>query len=646
MKVGWLFSSVTVCALVCAFQLPFSPWSNLSASFLLASGFLVQVLFFMFLHRICEDARDKQTLKRLWGIGAVFCISLIPSLFTHFSFYITVHGLFRIIALMSILFGAFLSFRDKDCLRYLKYVVFGGMVVYCLTGIFQMVFPSEMPSYWTGEAQRHVLPFRVSSLMVNPNLWGAFSSIMVVSLFFTVLTMEESSHYWPCALLFGLFFINLIGTFSRGAWLAALGGFLVCGIYVSMRKIPCGGTSIIKRRIIPFMVISLVLLFPLIQSRVSSLSGKSEFGVAQRLLLYGGVLNHIWDNLPLGSGIGSFQAAFPAYRLVSGQYVYEAHSDYLHFAAESGLPGLGGFLFFAGVLLYLCLTADDAQNALPFFAFLATFLIAANFMTLFYYSFVIVPLLVTGALLFHKSGLFFSSAMKRITGDGKEDGVDSSIPARGLIGIFFGIGISFCCISAIADLYLKEFVSLINENPPQYIEAERVLRKATTFGLFRPDIQYYHGLYWLKLAMVLPSGEKRTHALNNAKEAFEYAATLDKRTARYHTSLATVAVTEGDYTQALKYIDSAVKRDRCSVHLAYTKAVILEQLNDRENALIILEKAIELGGDFIFIYPKPYIPALKMAIDLYEKSGKTEESARLIDTYASILAEKTGSQRQ
>jgi O-antigen ligase len=66
---------------------------------------------------------------------------------------------------------------------------------------------------------------------------------------------------------------------------------------------------------------------------------------------------HIWavttkvigSNLPFGTGLGAFGAAFTKYDAASGlERVEQAHNDYLQVAADAGVPGLviGGFFLF------------------------------------------------------------------------------------------------------------------------------------------------------------------------------------------------------------------------------------------------------------------------------------------------------------
>lgn len=71
--------------------------------------------------------------------------------------------------------------------------------------------------------------------------------------------------------------------------------------------------------------------------------------VSSRVAMWDNSARAAADHLPLGSGLGTFQAVYPLYenpRLVGRTYVNHAHNDYLELALEIGLPGILLLVFF------------------------------------------------------------------------------------------------------------------------------------------------------------------------------------------------------------------------------------------------------------------------------------------------------------
>jgi O-antigen ligase len=88
-----------------------------------------------------------------------------------------------------------------------------------------------------------------------------------------------------------------------------------------------------------------VLGFVVANSPILTGLGVTDFastGTMSRADLYARTTRAIVDYLPLGSGLGSFEGLFPHYEdpnLVTSTFANHAHSDYLEFVLELGLPG-------------------------------------------------------------------------------------------------------------------------------------------------------------------------------------------------------------------------------------------------------------------------------------------------------------------
>jgi tetratricopeptide (TPR) repeat protein len=77
----------------------------------------------------------------------------------------------------------------------------------------------------------------------------------------------------------------------------------------------------------------------------------------QRFVIWSGILKMIKDRPILGVGVGNFNLFYPFYQLnreaaivYADHFIRQAHNEYLQFAAELGLVGLGLFIWFISVL--------------------------------------------------------------------------------------------------------------------------------------------------------------------------------------------------------------------------------------------------------------------------------------------------------
>jgi len=144
--------------------------------------------------------------------------------------------------------------------------------------------------------------------------------------------------------LFVLMFVALLATGSRGGisftLIAALFMMLLYGVRVSASSRSAGGRS--AWVLIIFLVTVLMLgVFELSGARLMGRLLDQGFESASRIETYGRTLEAIRDYLFLGSGLGTFQDVFTAYRLElsAGRHVWDkAHNDYLELILGLGLP--------------------------------------------------------------------------------------------------------------------------------------------------------------------------------------------------------------------------------------------------------------------------------------------------------------------
>lgn len=211
----------------------------------------------------------------------------------------------------------------------------------------------------------------------------------------------------------------LVYTRTRGAWLGIIGAVLTAAVLLVLRpalrhqfaedfKDLIWGPK--RRWLLLFAALTLTLsaLPPHgsllgggpakgdVTSTLSSIiqvpdtaTPQKDNNVWERLTLWRGTLRLIADHPVLGVGPGGWIRAYPPYdgggTVTAGGYNRRPHNDYLWIAAESGLLGLGAYLWFlAAVLLQLFRLAQSADIRIrsASFAFglsLLSLLIAAFF---------------------------------------------------------------------------------------------------------------------------------------------------------------------------------------------------------------------------------------------------------------------------
>ena len=144
--------------------------------------------------------------------------------------------------------------------------------------------------------------------------------------------------------LFVLMLVALLATGSRAGitftLIAALFMLLLYGVRVSSKSRSTGGRSAWVLMILMVAVLMLGV-FELSGARLVGRLLDQGFDSASRVETYARTVEAIRDYMLLGSGLGTFQDVFPAYRLElsAGRHVWDkAHNDYLELILGLGVP--------------------------------------------------------------------------------------------------------------------------------------------------------------------------------------------------------------------------------------------------------------------------------------------------------------------
>lgn len=194
------------------------------------------------------------------------------------------------------------------------------------------------------------LAARWCSTFYWPNPFAAFLLLVLpLSLVRAVRAPNARSAlaHGAAAVLFG---VALAFTYSRGAWLA--GGMVLLAAVAVLRP-RRWRTAVFRSALIVLAVAGAVGLLgraarsgapSAVASRAASLADPEDASVHGRRLFWRGALEIFADHPVLGTGPGTFGAAYSAYQREAGAYARDPHNLYLQAAAEMGVVGLAALL--------------------------------------------------------------------------------------------------------------------------------------------------------------------------------------------------------------------------------------------------------------------------------------------------------------
>lgn len=241
---------------------------------------------------------------------------------------------------------------EKEKERALYAFLFGAVAV-ALYGFYQYANISEMAAdltaqSWVDPERFPLLKRRMYSTLENPNLFGGYL-LMIISV---LVPFILSARRWKDKVMYAVpglaFFICLVLTYSRGAWLSL--GAIVLGLALFYDK----------RFGFLFLLAPAVLLVyhGQVTERFLSLFSGEDTSVSLRFALWESTMAMIEERPLLGVGWGSYFLAYPDYNFFIQEenvLIFHAHNLYLNMPAEVGIPGGICYLAFflgQGILSY------------------------------------------------------------------------------------------------------------------------------------------------------------------------------------------------------------------------------------------------------------------------------------------------------
>lgn len=262
--------------------------------------------------------------------------------------------------------------KKKDVIILLKILVISGAVV-CLDGFYQKITGIDFIRGFN-----LIKTDTFTAIRATFSYYNDFAAFLTVLFFISCGLWKQSNKILlntSLAFLFLCIVINLLFTYSRGAWIAFIIGIIFLIIFLKNKKI----------RII--LLFSL-LIFALGIICSSTLQERfflafKRGGDTGRLEIWRAAILMFRESPLIGKGLGLFMDLLPKYSKIG---YYYAHNCYLQILSETGLGGFLSFLWFLKEIVWQGakkLKEHDILFSGLFFA-LITFLSHSFFDTNFY----------------------------------------------------------------------------------------------------------------------------------------------------------------------------------------------------------------------------------------------------------------------
>ncbi|MEW6041890.1 MAG: O-antigen ligase family protein, partial [Elusimicrobiota bacterium] len=237
---------------------------------------------------------------------------------------------------------------EEKIKRLLNWIIFACFVA-TFYGLIQVVdtkfFPLGMgekgvdPFIWRG-----AFGYRIFSTFGNPNFYGDF----LVVLGPIVLAMFVKTRKFFFAVLYLMTVINVVYTFSKGAWIGFTAGFVVFSFLMIIFFLPTQ-----KKEIKKIINISIMVVIILCFLGVGYWTMKRLDSVKFRVYTWMSCWEMINSSPIIGTGIGTFYVTYPAWRRPQIFYVEGKHNtesdhpenEYLEVWYDEGIIGFGIFLW-------------------------------------------------------------------------------------------------------------------------------------------------------------------------------------------------------------------------------------------------------------------------------------------------------------
>lgn len=319
-----------------------------------------------------------------------FVISFI-SIVNSVNYQDSFRGLFRLIQYLFIFLILAQELKDKVHIKRIFFSMVLGISLVSIDALWQLIFGKDFI--------RGHLPIinisikRATASFPDANVLGIYLSALIPALFVLTLYYFKNKQKRIMLLISILGFLGLALTYSRPTILAIYIILLLLGM-------------VKKDKILLSILIIATIFVPFVAPQsIKNWAKEVDYHPMRfmcnddRIAIYRNALNMIKAHSLIGVGVNTFMKNYrkykesPEYRnIITSDYMY-AHNNFLHIAAEIGIPGLGIFLwliyrlFRKSVSIYNKLKDNFLKNiSLGIFLCLISFLINGLTESSLYYS--------------------------------------------------------------------------------------------------------------------------------------------------------------------------------------------------------------------------------------------------------------------
>jgi putative inorganic carbon (hco3(-)) transporter len=277
----------------------------------------------------------------LWGLSVVTGLALL-SLLTTAHLYSTREAVVFFASAIVLTLAVLMTMTDTTKAR----ALLAGLALLsageATVGAVQYAGGAVTPAYWLSRAFAEAIRTRIHGTLGNPNVLAGF---LLVGIGATVLLAVDAAGKRRLLLIasLGLQIAALALTYSRSGY-AGLAAFVLLGLVLLWP---------VRRRTWPVLlavavIAAAALALPSVGLRAGSVTLDQGDTAASRLFIWRTAIR-MWEaHRVWGTGLGTFNAAYPPYRPRAVMTTYaairvpgSAHNDYLQAMAETGLIGVG-----------------------------------------------------------------------------------------------------------------------------------------------------------------------------------------------------------------------------------------------------------------------------------------------------------------
>lgn len=480
---------------------------------------------------------------------------------------------------------------------------------------------------------------RIWSTLGNPNYLGAFL-IMVFPLGLGMLLFTKS-RLWRLVLVgvLGSFFICLLVTLSRGAWLGLAGSLLLFTVLlresIPKRLLRLSGLTLI------FLLLMVALIFSFVKKgksqqglkvfrRISSIVNLADPGIVARVSSWGSSLEMVQKHPLLGTGLDTYYLVFPSYRQLS--YLYSsgkditagyAHNEFLQAVTTTGILGLAAYLWFWFAFFYVGrkkLRSSTQQEEKIIIASILASGLALLIQNQFSFS-----VLTTSTYFWLFAGILVAG-----TGEPKVKTFKINLSSwlRSVLVIVVAAGSLFLMIKAIvpyrADLIYEDGLGYLKAKN-QKMAIERIEQAIS----LNPYIERYNiklGGIYKDLASTSESQEERKYWLEKAEESYQRNAKMYPQQPYSYLNLGTCYMWQAQMLgwdtvdKAIESLQKALRIDPYFIDAWHNLGRVYGWQGKFDSAIICYKRALTIT---------PKDPALHYGLGfVYADSGNVEEALR------------------